>query len=98
MPLRHAGQDRRAQQWRHRPGHAGNPVQPDAQHAAEHADLRRPLRPDDAGVRRLRRLCRGHQGRARRARRADELPGPGLVNIKLSQGSARKAQEFRWHS
>ena len=31
----------------------------------------------------------------------DELmnfPGPGLVNIKLSQGSARKAQEFRWHS
>ena len=31
----------------------------------------------------------------------DELmnfPGPGLVNVKLSQGSARKAQEFRWHS
>ncbi len=31
----------------------------------------------------------------------DELmnaPGPGLVNIKLSQGSARKPQEFRWHS
>ena len=29
----------------------------------------------------------------------DELmnfPGPGLVNIKLSQGSARKPQEFRW--
>jgi 2-hydroxyacyl-CoA lyase 1 len=31
----------------------------------------------------------------------DELmnfPGPGLVNIKLSQGSQRKAQQFRWHS
>ena len=31
----------------------------------------------------------------------DELmnfPGPGLVNVKLSQGSQRKAQEFRWHS
>jgi thiamine pyrophosphate-dependent acetolactate synthase large subunit-like protein len=31
----------------------------------------------------------------------DELmnaPGPGLVNIKLSQGSARKPQQFRWHS
>jgi 2-hydroxyacyl-CoA lyase 1 len=31
----------------------------------------------------------------------DELmnfPGPGLVNVKLSQGSARKPQEFRWHS
>jgi len=31
----------------------------------------------------------------------DELmnfPGPGLVNIKLSQGSQRKQQEFRWHS
>ena len=31
----------------------------------------------------------------------DELmnfPGPGLVNIKLSQGSQRKAQAFRWHS
>jgi len=23
---------------------------------------------------------------------------PALVNIKLSQGSARKAQPFRWHS
>ena len=31
----------------------------------------------------------------------DELmnfPGPGLVNVKLSQGSQRKQQEFRWHS
>ena len=31
----------------------------------------------------------------------DELmnfPGPGVVNIKLSQGSQRKQQEFRWHS
>ena len=31
----------------------------------------------------------------------DELmnfPGPGLVNIKLSQGSQRKQQAFRWHS
>jgi 2-hydroxyacyl-CoA lyase 1 len=27
-----------------------------------------------------------------------EFPGPGLVNIKLSQGSARKQQAFRWHS
>jgi hypothetical protein len=26
------------------------------------------------------------------------FPGPGLVNVKLSQGSQRKAQEFRWHS
>jgi hypothetical protein len=26
------------------------------------------------------------------------FPGPGLVNIKLSQGSQRKQQEFRWHS
>jgi len=24
--------------------------------------------------------------------------GPALVNVKLSQGSERKAQEFRWHS
>jgi 2-hydroxyacyl-CoA lyase 1 len=31
----------------------------------------------------------------------DELmnfPGPGVVNIKLSQGSQRKAQAFRWHT
>ena len=31
----------------------------------------------------------------------DELmsfPGPGLVNIKLSQGSQRKQQAFRWHT
>src|SRR5438067_769233 len=27
-----------------------------------------------------------------------KTPGPGLVNIKLSQGSQRKAQQFRWHS
>jgi 2-hydroxyacyl-CoA lyase 1 len=27
-----------------------------------------------------------------------DFPGPGLVNIKLSQGSARKQQAFRWHS
>ena len=26
-----------------------------------------------------------------------KTPGPGLVNIKLSQGSQRKAQQFRWH-
>jgi 2-hydroxyacyl-CoA lyase 1 len=29
---------------------------------------------------------------------AMDFPGPALVNIKLSQGSARKAQPFRWHS
>ncbi len=27
-----------------------------------------------------------------------DFPGPGLVNIKLSQGSQRKQQAFRWHS
>ena len=26
------------------------------------------------------------------------FPGPALVNIVLSQGSARKPQQFRWHS
>ncbi len=26
------------------------------------------------------------------------FPGPGVVNIKLSQGSQRKAQAFRWHT
>jgi 2-hydroxyacyl-CoA lyase 1 len=26
------------------------------------------------------------------------FPGPGLVNIKLSQGSQRKEQAFRWHT
>jgi thiamine pyrophosphate-dependent acetolactate synthase large subunit-like protein len=25
-------------------------------------------------------------------------PGPTLVNVRISQGSARKPQEFRWHS
>jgi 2-hydroxyacyl-CoA lyase 1 len=29
---------------------------------------------------------------------AMNFPGPALVNVKLSQGSQRKAQEFRWHS
>jgi 2-hydroxyacyl-CoA lyase len=29
---------------------------------------------------------------------AMNFPGPALVNVKLSQGSARKPQQFRWHS
>jgi 2-hydroxyacyl-CoA lyase 1 len=29
---------------------------------------------------------------------AMNFKGPALVNVKLSQGSQRKAQEFRWHS
>jgi 2-hydroxyacyl-CoA lyase 1 len=29
---------------------------------------------------------------------AMNFPGPALVNVKLSQGSQRKAQQFRWHS
>ena len=29
---------------------------------------------------------------------AMSFPGPALVNVKLSLGSQRKAQEFRWHS
>jgi len=29
---------------------------------------------------------------------AMDFRGPALVNIRISQGSARKAQEFRWHS
>ncbi len=37
------GQDRRVEQWRHRPGHGGNPGKPDVQHEAEHADLWRAL-------------------------------------------------------
>ena len=27
-----------------------------------------------------------------------KTPGPGLVNVKLSQGSQRKQQAFRWHT
>jgi 2-hydroxyacyl-CoA lyase 1 len=29
---------------------------------------------------------------------AMDFRGPALVNIRISQGSARKPQEFRWHS
>jgi 2-hydroxyacyl-CoA lyase 1 len=29
---------------------------------------------------------------------AMEFPGPALVNVVISQGSARKPQQFRWHS
>jgi 2-hydroxyacyl-CoA lyase 1 len=29
---------------------------------------------------------------------AMKFPGPALVNVVLSQGAARKAQEFKWHS
>jgi 2-hydroxyacyl-CoA lyase 1 len=29
---------------------------------------------------------------------AMEFPGPALVNVVLSQGSARKPQQFAWHS
>ena len=70
------------------PGMRRNPEQPDAQHAAELADLGRPLRPDDAGVRRLRLLCRGSEGPARRAGRGDELPGPGAGQRQAQPGLA----------
>ena len=29
---------------------------------------------------------------------AMDFDGPALVNVRISQGSARKPQEFRWHS
>ena len=29
---------------------------------------------------------------------AMDFPGPALVNVVISQESARKPQEFRWHS
>jgi thiamine pyrophosphate-dependent acetolactate synthase large subunit-like protein len=29
---------------------------------------------------------------------AMNFPGPALVNVKLSLGSSRKPQQFRWHS
>ena len=88
VPLRDAGQDRGVQQRRHRAGHGGNPGQPDAQHAAELADLGRPLRPDDGGVRRQGLLCRGPEGPARRARRGDELPGAGAGQRQAQPGLA----------
>src|SRR6266446_1862321 len=50
-PLQLPVQDRRPQQWRHRPRHARDPGEPDVQHEAELADLRRPLRPDDGSPR-----------------------------------------------
>src|SRR5437764_1105529 len=88
VPLRDAGEDCRPQQWRHRTGHAGNPAEPDAQHAAQHADLRRALRPHDGRLRRQGLLCRGSEGRARRARRGDELPGPGAGQHQAQPGLA----------
>jgi thiamine pyrophosphate-dependent acetolactate synthase large subunit-like protein len=30
--------------------------------------------------------------------KAMNFAGPALVNVVISQGSARKAQEFTWHS
>jgi 2-hydroxyacyl-CoA lyase 1 len=64
-------------QWRHRPRHARDPGQPDVQHEAQRADLRRPLRPDDGSLRRQGLLRRGPEGPARRPRRSNELPRPG---------------------
>jgi thiamine pyrophosphate-dependent acetolactate synthase large subunit-like protein len=39
VPLQFFGQDRRPQQWRHRPGHARDRGKPDDEHEAELADL-----------------------------------------------------------
>ena len=91
VPLRDAGQDRGVQQWRHRAGHAGNSGKPDAEHAAELADLGRPLRPDDGGVRRQGLLCRGSEGPARRAGRGDELPRAGAGQRQAQPGLAAEA-------
>jgi hypothetical protein len=49
------------------------------------------------GVRRQRLLCRGAEGPEGCARGSDELQRPVLVNCLLSQSSARKPQQFRWH-
>ncbi len=77
--LQPSGQDRRLEQWRHRPGHGGNPGKPDVQHAAEHADLRRPLRQGHGSLRRQGLFCRGPERHQGRARRGDEpsWPRPG---------------------
>ena len=98
-PLQLAGQDRRAEQRRHRPRHAGDPGKPDVQPEAQRADLRRALRQGDGGVRRQGLLRRGPEGHPQSALdEAMAFNGPALVNVVLSQGSTRKAQQFAWHS
>jgi len=88
VPLRHAREDRGVQQRWHWARHGGNPQQPDAQHAAELADLGRPLRPDDGGVWRQGLLCRGSEAPAWRARRGDELQGAGAGQREAQPGLA----------
>ena len=65
---------------------------------AERADLRRPLRQDDGGVRRQGLLHRGSEGPQGRAGRGDGLQGPGARQRQISHASARKPQQFKWHS
>ncbi len=76
-PLRLPGQNRRPEQRRHRARHAGDPGKPDDEPEAQRADLRRPLRQDDGGVRRQGLLCRGSEEDSRRARRGDGAPWSG---------------------
>jgi hypothetical protein len=98
--------------WREmRPGRARDPGTPDVQRASELADLRLPLRPEmeAPGLRRGRPRRQGLP-RTRRTCAAPPPPrgqvldearnhrGPALVNVVISQGSARKPQQFRWHS
>ena len=80
------------------PGHAEHAGRPAPEHAAERADLWRALRQDDGGVRRQGLLHRGSEGPEGRPAGGDGLPRPGARQRRISQESARKPQQFRWHS
>jgi len=97
LPLSAAGQDRRLQQWRHRAGARETSRQPAPEPEAERADLRR----------RYDKMMEAFGGKGwfvenpkdlkSALEQATAFKGPALVNVMISQESARKPQQFRWH-
>src|SRR5690348_5717327 len=87
-----------AKQWRHRPRHARDPGQPDVQHKPN--SLIYGARYD--------RMMEAFGGKGFFVEDPKDLKGalaeamnhrgPALVNVVISQGAARKPQQFRWHS
>jgi len=98
LPLSATGQDRRLQQWRHGSGTREASGQPAPEPEAQRADLRRALRQDDGGLRGKGWFIENPKDLKSALEAAMAFRGPALVNVMISQESARKPQQFRWHS
>ena len=91
-------EDRRPEQWRHRPGMPEIPENPmfNLKPNALIYGARYDKVMEAFGGKGL--FVKEPKDIRKALDEAMAFPGPALVNIVLSQGSARKPQQFAWHS